>query len=1816
MLCFLAVLFFSTQQFAQISIPNAAFTDSQDFSTLANSGTSSSVPTGWAFFETGTNANTTYTAGTGSSNAGDTYSLGPASSTERAFGGLQSNSLVPTVGVCYTNNTGSTITGLTVTYTGETWRVGTASRTDGIQFQYNQSTTGINGAGTWTSYPLLDYFNPGQALGSGSMQHSALITSTISSLNIAAGATFCFRWNSFDATSSDDAIGVDDYSLTGVTLAGPCASITTLTCGVPVSATLSGAGIWDVTSCGFNTPGQEKIYSFTPTNTGVHTLQVNSGTGVFIDYYYKLASDGCSATGWNCIDDISSSGTFNFGPLTAGVQYLILLDGESTSSTTQNFQVNCAVVMAPANDLCVNAQSISPNGGNICGTTINAEADNPNQGNDCGPGINAGGEGVWYTFTGTGQTWNFNFPQQGESWDPEVNAYSGSCASLTCVTGDDNSGGGLSAAFSINTVAGTTYYLYVHSADVEGGGNSDFCFTATTATPPVVLNCATSTTVAACQTQAAVNAAFTTWLATTSASGGCEGVLTNNNTGAPSACGGSTTVTFTYTSTCAPLTTTCQATFTVAAPPTVTLNCPLNSTITACSTQVAVNAAFAAWLNTATASGGCNGVLTNNNTGAPSACGGSTTVTFTYTSSCSPTTTTCQATFTVAASPTVTLNCPLNSTITACSTQVAVNAAFAAWLNTATASGGCNGVLTNNNTGAPSACGGSTTVTFTYTSTCAPTTTTCQATFTVAAAPTVVLNCPVSTTVASCQTQAAVNAAFNTWLGTATASGGCNGVLTNNNVGAPPAGGGSTTVTFTYTSSCAPTTTTCQATFTVTAAPTVVLNCPTSITVAACQTQAAVNAAFNTWLGTASASGGCNGVLTNNNIGAPPASGGSTTVTFTYTSSVAPTTTTCQATFTVSAAPPVVLNCPINVTAAACQTQAAINTQFAAWLATANASGGCNGVLTNNNTGAPLACGGATTVIFTYTSSVAPTTTTCQATFTVTASAPVVLNCPAPITVSACLTQAQLNTAYSTWLASATTSGGCGGAITNNAPAAPLICNANQQTITVVFSVTNTCTGVATTCTSTFTIPAYPNFTVPAPGATTVACPSAIVQPTPPVVLNGCGAALTPTGPIITNAPNPITCEGTRTYVWTYTDCAGHVQTYSHVVTVERNPFTVPASGSATVSCPDQTDVQPTPPAVLSNCGEVLTPVVSSTSKPFCEGTRNYNFTYTDCEGNVATWTFTYTVEYQDFIVPASQVVTIECTGGAEAPTPPVVFDNCGKQVTPSGPVVTKTANAFGCEGSRKYEYTYKDCEGNTHLWSKTFNFNYTQDFFVYPDGETPVGCLIHAQFPPVPPTVYGACGEVAQVSGPVIVEENIDPSGCSGTRKFIFTYTDCGGHSHPWSFTYHADDSEPPLGNCASGLVDETNLGCIDALPCPEDYDFSGKIQEMLAAGDYYDLCSGDDLVVKLDSWSELEACNDDDGDGTYTFGRTFYFSIADQCGNQVPDLCSVTYSGTCLPLETFPQEEWGNAGGEPANTVPGNLTDLQVIATLLGQGPLVVGGTHRSLTLTDAQCLVNLVPGVGNPSVLGNCFQTNCASGCNPAGPIGMKNTLATNAIALALNIRYNIQYNGLNFNAIHAQPLDCVTLDPNIVYCNANGDCKLRVFEANGTVHVFPYTIGGLLDMANFFLDGGWAFSDGSSYLYAAAFNKSLANVNAYWHGGGVANADCNPSAGVASPIVVDKPLPNVGKAKSQIVEFSLAPNPASSEVSFKLTGLTDNQNVVFEIYNSLGQQVLSHNFDNVANVNERINISSIGSGLYIVSVKAGNDRYEQKLVISKN
>jgi hypothetical protein len=195
-------------------------------------------------------------------------------------------------------------------------------------------------------------------------------------------------------------------------------------------------------------------------------------------------------------------------------------------------------------------------------------------------------------------------------------------------------------------INGTVTYPTLLISGLDASGDAGFQPNGSCVTKEVVINCVADVTLPSCSTQADVNTAYATFIGSATASG-CDGVLSNNAPAtAPSICGGSVTVTWTYTSLCE--TKTCNATFTVTAAPVVSLTCPVNVTEESCQDQTAIDAKFATWLGTVVASGGCNGVLTNNNDGAPLATGGSKTVIFSYTSSCGTSPTTCSATFTVA----------------------------------------------------------------------------------------------------------------------------------------------------------------------------------------------------------------------------------------------------------------------------------------------------------------------------------------------------------------------------------------------------------------------------------------------------------------------------------------------------------------------------------------------------------------------------------------------------------------------------------------------------------------------------------------------------------------------------------------------------------------------------------------------------------------------------------------------------------------------------------------------------------------------------------------------------------------------------------------------------------------------------------------------------------------------------------------------------------------------------------------------------------------------------------------------------------------
>ncbi|MBK6348261.1 MAG: hypothetical protein IPF68_20425 [Bacteroidales bacterium] len=208
----------------QISINAYGTTFTQDFNTLAYTGATSAVlPAGWALFETDTNADALYGIGDGSSATGDSYSFGNVANAERAFGGLRSSSLNPTIGANFINNTGGTIAQLSISYTGEQWRLGAINRLDRLDFQYSLDATSLT-TGEWSDFDLLDFIAPVTTGATGARNgniapNRTFINELISNLYIPNGGNFWIRWNDFDPTGSDDGLPIDDFSIAAI---DPC----------------------------------------------------------------------------------------------------------------------------------------------------------------------------------------------------------------------------------------------------------------------------------------------------------------------------------------------------------------------------------------------------------------------------------------------------------------------------------------------------------------------------------------------------------------------------------------------------------------------------------------------------------------------------------------------------------------------------------------------------------------------------------------------------------------------------------------------------------------------------------------------------------------------------------------------------------------------------------------------------------------------------------------------------------------------------------------------------------------------------------------------------------------------------------------------------------------------------------------------------------------------------------------------------------------------------------------------------------------------------------------------------------------------------------------------------------------------------------------------------------------------------------------------------------------------------------------------------------------------------------------------------------
>ena len=445
----------------------------------------------------------------------------------------------------------------------------------------------------------------------------------------------------------------------------------------------------------------------------------------------------------------------------------------------------------------------------------------------------------------------------------------------------------------------------------------------------------------------------------------------------------------------------------------------------------------------------------------------------------------------------------------------------------------------------------------------------------------------------------------------------------------------------------------------------------------------------------------------------------------------------------------------------------------------------------------------------------------------------------------------------------------CGNTVTATLVGTPDMSGYNASTNTgdVVFNYQYTdCAGQTYPWTLTYEI--VPSaFTETPSGASTVSCISqaTLQEPAPRTV---CGEPIVyvadPNNPI--DAPADIDANdgcGTRTYRYTY-NVNGTDYEWNYVYTIR--PDSIVFEGNVatrdTVEC-DDPSFTPTLPTVTTNCGIDITSsatVTTGGTYDGCEGTKTWNYTFTDCTGRTRAWNFTRVIDrvtapHQEGEVDTAS--TVECLASTMTPpaTLPVVKDVCGNTLTAPTPRIDSTWN--GCTGQKTYTYVYEDCAGLRYVWRYHYDIERTGE--ITEEGHAPTETVIHCindtVRPAVMPVIKDICGNILQpriaMPDPVI-----SLTGCVGTVTYTYSYTDCAGKNYQWSYVNRIERSEKPHIVTAGGTpttVDCQNMAVAESITLPVVADQCGVTLDA-------------PVPVITNNWT-TEPCN---GTRTFTYNYT----------------------------------------------------------------------------------------------------------------------------------------------------------------------------------------------------------------------------------------------------------------------------------------------------------------------------------------------------------
>ncbi len=342
-------LFVSACSWGQISITATATPFTQNFNTLANTGTNTwtdnSTIAGWY------SNRVVYIGDDGTSTTGGLHSYGTNATSERALGALTSGSAgTVNIGGRYVNNTGTTVSSFDISYRGEEWRQ--TANAQSLVFEYQVGATALT-TGVWTAVAGLNFTAPvtGTAgpIDGNAVANYSVKTATIT-VTVTNGQEIWFRWTKTGTTSPG--IAIDDVSVTANAACSPPSNpIGSITGTTPAcaSTTLTYTGA-DAATCYWQT-------SATGTSTASPaTATYSASTAGTNTYYVRNYVGSC----WSTSAVASSAITINNNPSIA-----------TNPSNTTVVDTNNASFTVVANNPGTYSWQVSTDGGGTYNTISN-----------------------------------------------------------------------------------------------------------------------------------------------------------------------------------------------------------------------------------------------------------------------------------------------------------------------------------------------------------------------------------------------------------------------------------------------------------------------------------------------------------------------------------------------------------------------------------------------------------------------------------------------------------------------------------------------------------------------------------------------------------------------------------------------------------------------------------------------------------------------------------------------------------------------------------------------------------------------------------------------------------------------------------------------------------------------------------------------------------------------------------------------------------------------------------------------------------------------------------------------------------------------------------------------------------------------------------------------------------------------------------------------------------------------------------------------------------------------------------------------------